>query len=59
MQTKPTVIFLFSGSVNSLLKYKKFFKLGARKFHFLKYRNILRVGFVLFIFGLEKLLLEI
>ena len=32
--------FYFSVVTSSLLKYKKFFKHGARKFHFLKYKKL-------------------
>ena len=38
----------FWGFVSSFLKYKKFFKLGARKFHFPKYKEHLRAGFFTF-----------
>ena len=34
---------------SSLLKYKKFFKLGARKFHFLKYKKFFQSRFFLII----------
>ena len=50
--------FCFSGFANSLLKYKKFFKLGARKFHFPKYKTFFQSGFFK-IFLSSKLLPEI
>ena len=37
--------FLFSGS---LLKHNKFFKLGARKFHYPKYKKCFHSGFYYF-----------
>ena len=50
--------FCFSGFASSLLKYKKFFKLGARKSYFPKYKTFFQSGF-LKIFLSSKLLLEI
>ena len=42
--------FRFSGLASSLLKYKKFFKLEARKFHFPKYKKHFKSCFFFFIF---------
>ena len=33
------------GSLKFLLKYNNFFKLGVRKFYFLKYKKLVRVSF--------------
>ena len=49
-KNRETRIFYFSGSESSLLKYKKKIKLGAREFHFLKYRNFSRAFFFFFFF---------
>ena len=49
--------FWFLDIASSLLKYKKFFKLGARKFHLWKCDKLFKSGFFL-LFELEKLLLE-
>ena len=38
------VCFLFRLSAGSLLKYKKLFKLGVRKFHFSKYKKLFKTG---------------
>ena len=43
--------------INSLLKYKTFFRLGAKKFHFPLYEIILEQFFLLFEF--RKLLPEV
>ena len=53
-----TGTFLTSTETISMLKYKKFFKLGARKFHFLKYKKLFESGFFL-LFEHGKLLPEI
>ena len=48
----------FSGFASSLLNYKKFFKLGARKFHFPKYKTFFQSEFF-FIFPAWKFSPEI
>ena len=48
---------LISGFESSLLKYKKFYKLKARKFDFQKYKTSFQKGFFLF-FRLENFLLS-
>ena len=47
----------FWGFANSLLKYKKFFRLGARKIHFTKYEKLFKSKLFLF-FGLGSSLLK-
>ena len=58
MSSEPIFFICFSGLVSSLLKYKKLFKLGARKFHFLKYKKFFQSEFFSF-FELGKILLEV
>ena len=47
--------FWFLGLWKFLLKYKKFFKLKARKFHFLKYKKlfILNISFIFYLLSLN------
>ena len=47
-----------SGFASYLLKNKKAFSLGTRKYHFLKYKKLFKSGFLSF-FELGKLLPEI
>ena len=47
--------FWFSRLVSPFLKYKKFFKLGTKKFHFPKYRKLFKSEFFSF-FECRKLL---
>ena len=54
--TNKNVSFLFLGIVSSFLKYKKCFKLGARNFHFPKYKTFLWSEFFLSFFELGKFL---
>ena len=51
-------LFEFSNVLNSLLKYKKFFRLGTKRFHFLEYKKLFKSGLLL-LFEFGRLLPEI
>ena len=50
-------LFEFSNVLNSLLKYKKFFRLGTKRFHFLEHKKLFKSGLLL-LFELGRLLPE-